>query len=145
MSYYVAKVKVVISNDNGKQKKNVEQYLVNAVSVTDAESKIHEEFKNDSLDFEVTSVVETKIIKVINQEGLMNYTTGSMIIISAFKKFKVGEVVDKVNSKNGILYTIKSEDGKVYGNVLVDAKKNNIFIHSNLTDSFLKSKDNGHK
>jgi hypothetical protein len=66
MSYYVAKVKVVINGDNGKQKKNVEQYLVNAVSVTDAESKIHEEFKNDSLDFEVTSVVETKIIKVIN-------------------------------------------------------------------------------
>ena len=66
MSYYVAKVKVVISDDNGKQKKIVEQYLVNAVSVTDAESKIHEEFKNDSLEFEVTSVVETKIIKVIN-------------------------------------------------------------------------------
>ena len=66
MSYYVAKVKVVINGDNGKQKKNVEQYLVNAVSVTDAESKIHEEFKNESLDFEVTSVVETKIIKVIN-------------------------------------------------------------------------------
>ena len=75
----------------------------------------------------------------------MNYTTGSMIIISAFKKFKVGEVVDKVNSKNGILYTIKSEDGVVYENVLVDAKKNSIFIHSNHTNSFLKSKNNGDK
>ena len=53
----------------------------------------------------------------------MNYTTGSMIIISAFKKFKVGEVVEKVNSKGGILYTIKSEDGKIYENVMVDAKK----------------------
>ena len=144
MSYYVAKVKVVISDDNGKQKKTVEQYLVNAVSVTDAESKIHEEFKNDSLEFEVTSVVETKIIKVINQELLMTFTTGSIIIVSAFKKFKVGKVVDKVNSKQGIYYTVKTEDGKVYDNILVDVKSS-VFIHSGLTNSFLKSKNNGDK
>ena len=48
-----------------KQKKNVEQYLVNAVSVTDAESKIHKDFENTVIDFEVSSVSETKIIKVI--------------------------------------------------------------------------------
>mgnify|MGYP003142786071 FL=1 len=65
MAYYIAKVKVVVSDNNGKQKKNVEQYLVNAVSVTDAESKIHEDFKNTVIDFEVSSVSETKIIKVI--------------------------------------------------------------------------------
>ena len=45
-------------------KKNIEQYLVHAVSVTD-ETKVHEEFKNDSVEFEVGSVIETKIIKVI--------------------------------------------------------------------------------
>jgi|TARA_B100000900_G_C20510508_1_gene687783 hypothetical protein len=65
MAYYIAKVKVVVSDNNGKQKKNVEQYLVNAVSVTDAETKIHEDFKNTVIDFEVSSVSETKIIKVI--------------------------------------------------------------------------------
>jgi len=65
MAYYIAKVKVVVSDNNGKQKKNVEQYLVNAVSVTDAEAKIHEDFKNTVIDFEVSSVSETKIIKVI--------------------------------------------------------------------------------
>tara|TARA_R100001443_G_scaffold109628_1_gene121033 strand:+ start:212 stop:409 length:198 start_codon:yes stop_codon:yes gene_type:complete len=65
MSYYIAKVKVVVSDNNGKQKKNVEQYLVNAVSVTDAESKIHKDFENTVIDFEVSSVSETKIIKVI--------------------------------------------------------------------------------
>ena len=65
MSYYIAKVKVVVSDNNGKQKKNVEQYLVNAVSVTDAESKIHADFQNSIIDFEVSSVSETKIIKVI--------------------------------------------------------------------------------
>jgi hypothetical protein len=65
MAYYVAKVKVVISDNNGKQKKNVEQYLVNGVSVTDVETKIHEEFKGSIVDFEVTSVTETKILKVV--------------------------------------------------------------------------------
>jgi len=65
MKYYKAKVKVIIQDDKGRQKKNVEEYLVNAVSVTDAETKVHEEFKNDSVEFEVTSVLETRIIKVI--------------------------------------------------------------------------------
>ena len=66
MKYYKAKVKVITQDDKGRQKKNVEEYLVNAVSVTDAETKVHEEFKNDSVEFEVTSVLETKIIKVIS-------------------------------------------------------------------------------
>jgi|TARA_Y100000389_G_scaffold199643_1_gene238429 hypothetical protein len=65
MKYYKAKVKVITQDDKGRQKKNVEEYLVNAVSVTDAETKVHEEFKNDSVEFEVTSVLETRIIKVI--------------------------------------------------------------------------------
>jgi hypothetical protein len=66
MKYYKAKVKVITQDDKGRQKKNVEEYLVHAVSVTDAETKVHEEFKNDSVEFEVTSVLETKIIKVIS-------------------------------------------------------------------------------
>ena len=66
MKYYKAKVKVITQDDKGRQKKNIEQYLVNAVSVTDAETKVHEEFKNDSVEFEVTSVLETRIIKVIS-------------------------------------------------------------------------------
>ena len=65
MKYYKAKVKVITQDDKGRQNKNVEEYLVNAVSVTDAETKVHEEFKNDSVEFEVTSVLETRIIKVI--------------------------------------------------------------------------------
>ena len=53
MKYYKAKVKVITQDDKGRQKKNVEEYLVHAVSVTDAET-------------EVTSVLETRIIKVIS-------------------------------------------------------------------------------
>ena len=66
MKYYIAKVKVVMTDDKGRQKKVTEQYCVNAVSVTDAEAKVHEEFKNDGLEFEVTSVLEKKLIKVID-------------------------------------------------------------------------------
>ena len=56
----------ITTDDKGRQKKMVEQYCVHAVSVTDAEAKVHEEFKNDGLEFEVTHVNETKIIKVIS-------------------------------------------------------------------------------
>jgi hypothetical protein len=66
MAYYVAKVKVLITDPKGKQKKVVEQYLVNGVSVTDVEAKVHGEFRNSVVDFEVSSVSDTKIIKVID-------------------------------------------------------------------------------
>ena len=66
MKYYKAKVKVITQDDKGRQKKTTEEQLVHAVSVTDAETKVHEEFKNDSVEFEVTSVLETRIIKVIS-------------------------------------------------------------------------------
>tara|TARA_R110001592_G_scaffold87117_5_gene257349 strand:- start:70096 stop:70296 length:201 start_codon:yes stop_codon:yes gene_type:complete len=66
MAYYIAKVKVLITDQNGKEKKVVEQYLVNGVSVTDVEAKVHTEFRNGVVDFEVSSVTDTKIIKVID-------------------------------------------------------------------------------
>ena len=40
-------------------------YAVDAVSVTDAEVKVFGEFDGSNLEFEVTAVVETKIVKVI--------------------------------------------------------------------------------
>jgi hypothetical protein len=65
MTYYIAKVKVHHEDDKGKVKKVTEQYLVNAVSVTDAEVKVVEEFEGSNLEFEVTAVIETKLVKVI--------------------------------------------------------------------------------
>jgi hypothetical protein len=35
------------------------------VSVTDAEVKVVEEFQGSNLEFEVTAVIETKVVKVI--------------------------------------------------------------------------------
>jgi len=65
MNYYIAKVKVHHEDDKGRVKKVTEQYLVNAVSVTDAETKVVADFEGSNLEYEVTAVVETKIIKVI--------------------------------------------------------------------------------
>ena len=42
-----------------------------------------------------------------------------------------------------MVYMVKAEDGKVYENIYIDAKKNTVFIHSSFTNSFLKSKENG--
>jgi hypothetical protein len=64
MSYYVVKVKVNHEDAKGRTKKLTEQYMVYAVSITDAEAKIVTEFGLGT-EFEVSSVIETKIIKVI--------------------------------------------------------------------------------
>jgi hypothetical protein len=69
MSYYVVKVKVNHEDAKGRIKKLTEQYMVYAVSVTDAEAKIVSELITTEFglgtEFEVSSVIETKIIKVI--------------------------------------------------------------------------------
>ena len=48
MKYYKFKVKVIIQDDKGRQKKNVEEYLVNPVSVTD-ETKVHKSLRTIQL------------------------------------------------------------------------------------------------
>ena len=65
MGYYIAKVKVHHEDDKGRVKKGTEQYLVNAVSVTDAEAKVVADFEGSNLEYEVTAVMETKIVSVI--------------------------------------------------------------------------------
>ena len=68
MSYYVAKVQLQIEVDTPKGvkvKKTSETYLVEALSVTEAEAKVVEDFKGYTFDFEVKSVSASKIIKII--------------------------------------------------------------------------------
>jgi hypothetical protein len=68
MSYYTAKVQLVDSVDTPKgtkEKRITETYLVEALSVTEAEAKVIEEFKGYTFDFEVKSVSSSKIIKII--------------------------------------------------------------------------------
>jgi hypothetical protein len=65
--YYAVTVAVEVEDAKGKIKKQKEQYLVDAVSVTDAETKVTKLFEDEgmSTDFQVKSVKETKILQVI--------------------------------------------------------------------------------
>lgn len=64
--YYNAKVKVTIEDErSGRPKSHNEVYLVDAVSVTDVEVQVTEEFKHSTFEWEITSVSETKIVKVL--------------------------------------------------------------------------------
>jgi len=68
MSYYVAKVKVAV--DTAKGVKHVsESYLVNAASVTHAEALVNKDFQDSGIDFEVKSVSDTRICKVIESQN----------------------------------------------------------------------------
>lgn len=67
--YYLAKVKL-INEEVGKNGSMVEretktEFLTEAESVTDAETKVHEHMKDTMMTFEVTSVSQTKIEAVI--------------------------------------------------------------------------------
>lgn len=66
--YYQVKVKITTEDEkSGKLKKHTEVYLTEAVSVTDAEATtVEREFKDASFDYEVISVSETKIVKVLS-------------------------------------------------------------------------------
>ena len=68
MSYYVAKVQLTIEVDTPKgtkTKKTTETYLVEALSVTEAEAKVVKDFQGYNFDFEVKSVNASKIIKIL--------------------------------------------------------------------------------
>jgi hypothetical protein len=62
--YY--RVKVKIAMDTGKGVKyNSEYYLVEALSVTDAEATTVKDLSDDSVDFEVIEVKKSEICKVL--------------------------------------------------------------------------------
>lgn len=68
MSYYTAKVQLIECIDTSKgvkEKRVTETYLVEALSVTEAEAKVIEDFKGVTFDFEVKSVTANKIIKIL--------------------------------------------------------------------------------
>jgi len=64
--YYIVKVKFETVDDNtGRIRKTYEQYLVETIDISDAESKIKERFKDAISDFSVVSVQESKIMGVV--------------------------------------------------------------------------------
>lgn len=68
MSYYTAKVQLTDEVDTPKGvkiKKTTETYLVEALSVTEAEAKVIKDFTGYMHDFEVKSVNASKIVKIL--------------------------------------------------------------------------------
>lgn len=64
--YYKAKVKEIVQDEEtGKAKKTTVEYLVDAVSVTDVEAQITLEYADVTFDWELCSVSETKVVKVL--------------------------------------------------------------------------------
>jgi hypothetical protein len=69
MSYYTAKVQLTQEFDTPKgtkEKKVTETYLVEALSVTEAEAKVVQDFQGCTFDFEVKSVNASKIVKILD-------------------------------------------------------------------------------
>lgn len=72
MGYYICKVSFFtgeVSKQTGKAKATKSQILVEAESVTDAETRLHKHLEGDvsssHLDFEVTSVSQSQIESVV--------------------------------------------------------------------------------
>ncbi len=64
--FYQAKVKVKQEDDKGKIKKATEVYLVDAESVTEVEVIVTKEYFGVNFDWELMSVSETKVVKVLS-------------------------------------------------------------------------------
>lgn len=66
--YFEVSVELVIAmQKNGKEKKQKEVYLVDAMSVTEAEKRVIEDFESSGvqLDYKVVSAKESKVIRII--------------------------------------------------------------------------------
>lgn len=64
--YYKAKVKCRIEQDNGKIQKVTEEYLVEAVCVTDVEAIVTQKYQGVTFEWIITSVSETKITEILD-------------------------------------------------------------------------------
>lgn len=69
MSYNIVKARYTKTNENGKTKAVTEQYLVDALSCTDAEARIVEELSQLHSDLQVKSIGDTKITEVFNPDA----------------------------------------------------------------------------
>lgn len=67
--FYTVKVQwvdVVDSSKGQKEKKVTETYLVDAMSVTEAEAKVIKDFEGCTFDFEVKGATQSRIVKIID-------------------------------------------------------------------------------
>ena len=65
MAYYISTVKVQDENDRGRITSTNEVYCVEAESCTEAEAKVVKEYEGQNIEYQVKSVKESKIIKIL--------------------------------------------------------------------------------
>lgn len=63
--YFTVSVKVAFEDDKGKVKKSTERYLVDAISVTDAEARVVAYMKDTQGGFEISSASQSRIVEVL--------------------------------------------------------------------------------
>ena len=66
--FYVAAVELQFENDKGGISKKTERYLVEAVSVTDAEAIVTKSYEGYTFDWIVKGVTESNIVEVLKSE-----------------------------------------------------------------------------
>ena len=65
----------------------------------------------------------------------LNYSVGATVVVTIFKKHKVGKVVERAISLNNIVHAVKMEDGKLYEGLSVMGDSD-IYINSVMTKVF---------
>ena len=66
MAYYISTVKVKDENERGRITSTNEVYCVEAESCTEAEAKVVQEFEGVGVEYQVKSVKESKILKILD-------------------------------------------------------------------------------
>jgi hypothetical protein len=65
--FFLVKVDFESESESGKPKKIKSQYLVDAMTCTEAEAKVHQYLKGTILDFEITGATKSVIEDVIRE------------------------------------------------------------------------------
>ena len=63
--YFTVSVKVSHEDDKGKIKKTTERYLVDAMSVTEAEARVTKALEGMTNEFEIVAASTSRIIEVV--------------------------------------------------------------------------------
>ena len=63
--FHSVSVKVKFEDDKGKIKTKTEKYLVDAMSVTEAEARVTSYMKGTQVEFEISSASQSRIVDVI--------------------------------------------------------------------------------
>ena len=65
--YFQVVVKIKREDDKGKVKTFTERYLVDALTITEAEARVVKFMEDSMLEYEISSAAESRIIQILSQ------------------------------------------------------------------------------